>query len=221
MDETTKNELLRQFRDCLDQLPEGTMEEISAEGGTDLYTLFVELAALKNEVKIESRQVKSALDEFKLVFETLQEAQSHMSVELTRSRKDRDDLSHVLLRPLLLDLLELHDRLSAGLSAATSHRRSLLARLSRRENQMFRGLRDGQKMTLRRLEAILASCQVRPMDVVGRKFDPSYMLAAETENQPHLDDGVVTVELRKGFFWDESPLRIPEVKINKINKECE
>lgn len=219
MDETTKDELTRQFRACLEQLPEDNLEAISPEGSTDLYTLFAELTALKNEVKIESRQVKSALEEFKAVFETLQEAQGHMAAELTRSRKDRDELSRALLRPLLRELLDLHDRLAAGLAAATFHRPSFFVRLCKREGRMIEGLRNGQQMTLRRLEALLASCQVRPIEVLGQSFDPARMHAAETESRPELAEGVVTAELRKGFFWDEELLRIPEVKINKIAKD--
>jgi molecular chaperone GrpE len=219
MDETIKDELTLQFRACLEQLPEELMETISTEGATDLYALFAELTALKNEVKIESRQVKSALEEFKTVFVTLQEAQEQMAAELTQSRKDRSQLSRALLRPLLRELLDLHDRLAAGVFAAGSHRPSFFARLRKRDRRMLKGLRDGQQMTLRRLEALLASHQVRAMEVLGQSFDPSRMHAAETESRPELADGLVTDELRKGFFWDEELLRIPEVKINKIMKD--
>jgi molecular chaperone GrpE len=221
MDESSKDELTRQFRDCLEQLPEAALETISAEGKTDLYQLFAELTALKNEVKIESRQVKTALEEFKAVFATLQQAQEQMSAELTRSRKDRDELCRAQLRPLLSNLLELHDRLSAGLAAVSLHRPSFFARICKRDGRMLAGLRDGQQMTLRRLETLLASCQVRPLEVLGRSFDPACMHAAATETRAELADGVVTAELRKGFYWDQELLRIPEVKINKIIKDME
>lgn len=219
MDETTKDDLTRQFRACLEQLPEESLETISTEGTTDLYQLFGELTALKNEVKIESRTVKSALEEFRAVFETLRDSQGQLTAELTRSRKDRDDLSRALLRPLLGELLDLYDRLSAGLTAATAHRPSCLAFLCKREGLLLEGLRDGQQMTLRRLEALLASQQVRPLEVIDQRFDPSCMHAAATESRPELADGVVTDELRKGFCWNEELLRIPEVKINKIAKD--
>lgn len=219
MDETLKDDLTQQFRACLEQLPEEFVEEMSAAGSTDLYSLFTELSALKNEVKIESRQVKSALEEFKAVFETLREGQGHLAAELTRSRKDRDDLSRAQLRPLLKELLDLHDRLTAGLASVTAHSPSVFARLCQREGRLLEGLRDGQQMTLRRLEALLASQRVRAVEVVGQPFDPSRMHAAETENRPELTEGVVTAELRKGFYWDKELLRIPEVKINKVGKE--
>ncbi len=221
MDEMSKDELTKQFRDCLEQLPEEALETLSADGGTDLYSLFAELTALKNEVKIESRQVKTALEEFQAVFATLQEAQEQMSAELTRSRKDRDDLCRAQLRPLLSDLLELHDRLSAGLAAVTLHRPSFFARICKRDGRMLAGLRDGQQMTLRRLETLLASCQVRQVEVLGRSFEPACMHAAATEIRPELVDGVVTAELRKGFSWEQELLRMPEVRINKLIKDKE
>jgi len=76
MDTETKEQLLDRFRAYLDKLPEATpVESAETDRRTDLYSLFAELAALKNEVRLESRQVKTALDEFRAVFETLQASQ--------------------------------------------------------------------------------------------------------------------------------------------------
>ncbi len=216
MDDVTKDELTRQFRTCLEQLPEDCGAAIEAEGPIDLYSLFSELTALKNEVRIESRQVKSALDEFKAVFTTLQDAQEQMSAELVQGRKDRLEVSRAILRPLLRELLDLHDRIATGLKTTQTHRPSLLFRCSRRDTRLLESLREGQQISLRRLDALLASYQVRPVEVVGEKFDPNCMHAAATEHRPDLADALVTTELRRGFTWHEELLRIPEVKINKI-----
>ena len=70
MDTETKEQLLSRFRAYLDSVPETAVSEAET-GQTDLYSLFTELAALKNEVRLESRQMKTARDEFKAVFTTL------------------------------------------------------------------------------------------------------------------------------------------------------
>jgi molecular chaperone GrpE len=41
------------------------------------------------------------------------------------------------------------------------------------------------------------------------------MRAVEMDSQPHLENGIVTGELRKGFLWEEDVLRLAEVKVNK------
>ena len=51
----------------------GAVDETSQR--TDWYSLFAELVALKNEILLESRQIKAALDEFRAVFEALQTSQ--------------------------------------------------------------------------------------------------------------------------------------------------
>ncbi len=54
MDQSTKEKLIEQFREYLET--EQINEEKSQQ--TDLFSLFTELAALRNEIKLESRQVK-------------------------------------------------------------------------------------------------------------------------------------------------------------------
>jgi molecular chaperone GrpE len=58
-----------------------TAEEAREEA--DLFSVFVELAGLRNEVRTQSRLVKEALDQFRGVFDTLQA--SHATLE-RRSR---------------------------------------------------------------------------------------------------------------------------------------
>ena len=76
MDEQTKQRLISELRDHLDALPE-TPESVDSEDESpgsreiDLYSLFTELAGLRNEIRLESRQLKRALDDFGGVFSTL------------------------------------------------------------------------------------------------------------------------------------------------------
>ena len=77
MEDHTKQKLLSQFSAWLDAAPDaGTMDAEAVPDAlaptTDLYSLFVETAGLRSEVRTESRLVKEALEEFRGVFETLQ-----------------------------------------------------------------------------------------------------------------------------------------------------
>ena len=86
----------------------------------DLFTVFVELAAVRNEVRTESRLVKEALDQFRGVFATLQSSHATLEQELKRVQGEARERGRALLRPLLLELLDLRDRLAAGLQQPTA-----------------------------------------------------------------------------------------------------
>lgn len=215
MKEALKEELVRQFCSHLDELPDQIAENPVSGETTDLFSLYTELTGLKNEVRIESRQVKSAVDEFRSVFEILQTAHAQMAAELEQHRKDKQMLTQTVLRPLLLELLDLYDRLAAGIQVGAAYRPSWPFRWLKRETRIISALQEGQQMTISRLENLLDGYQVRPMAVLDQPFDPVCMRAVETEHRPELRDGIVTAVLRTGFYWGDELLRAPEVRINK------
>jgi molecular chaperone GrpE len=218
MDHETTERMLDRFRAYLEETPEsGPVDETDAAVGrrTDLYSLFAELAALKNEVRLESRQVKTALDEFKAVFETLHASQNQLTGELDRARAALPEQRKAGLRPVLLELLELRDRLEAGLRALQNYRPSLLGRLGGREPALIQAVTQGQDISLRRLEQILSAQQVVALAALGQPLDPHTMRAAEVEHRSKVANGVVTEELRKGYLWQGELLRLAEVKVNR------
>jgi len=209
----TKAHWISCFSAYLDTLDDESLA--TNERQVDLFSLFTELAALKNEVKLESRQLKGAVDDFKTVFATLQASHTQLQQELDRSRAHQQTLRRVLLRPLLLELVELRDRLEAGLSVLQAYHPSFFAGLCKREKLLINAVREGQEISLRRLEQLLRGQDVVAVEVQGKRLDPHTMRVAEVEQRSDLDNGVVTEELRKGFNWDDAPLRTAEVKVNK------
>jgi molecular chaperone GrpE len=217
MDTATKELLLNRFRAYLDELPETAPAEQpdTEQRQTDLFSLFTELAALKNEVRLESRQLKTALDEFRAVFDTLQTSHGQLSDALERARAAQQEQRRTVLRPLLLELLELHDRLEAGLQALQNYRPSALPWSHKREKALIAAVGQGQEISLRRLEQLLNARQVSALEACGKPLDPHTMRAAEVEQRTEVDNGIVTEELRKGFTWEGELLRLAEVKVNK------
>ncbi|WP_069472714.1 nucleotide exchange factor GrpE [Candidatus Marithrix sp. Canyon 246] len=189
MDDSKKAELLTQFETYLHQ----TVDDIEDTNTTDLFALFTELAALRNEVKLESRQVKKALDMFK------------------QNNQDRE-----LMRHVLLDFLDVYDRLDAGMLSLNNYKPSFWKLFYKREFALIASIKEGQAMTLRRFEQQLAKHKVLPIDVLNKILDPHLMRAVEVDKQVKIDNGIVTGELRKGFMWENEILRLAEVKVNKI-----
>lgn len=186
----------------------------------DLYAFFAELAALKNEVKLESRQVKTALEEFRGLFDNLRETSTRLNDERERRFEQTRAGDRAASRDLLLELLELRDRLHAGQQQAERFKPSWYAR-NRREVGLIASLAEGMAMNLRRLDETLTRRGVRPIPTQGRMFDPHRMRAAEVTRDPQYRNGEVMAELRPGWLLHDDLLRLAEVVVNRIDSAPE
>ncbi len=219
MDGSLRDDLLARFATYLDDLGDDAEDELADRDSVtrlpDLYTLLAELAALKTEVRLESRQVKSALEQFRDAFDLVRTAQGRLEEGAAQraeaERRARQDTE----RELILELLELRDRLQAGHDQARRYRPTWLAR-SGGANGFVNGMAEGLAMNLRRLDESLARRGVRQLPVLGARFDPRTMHAAEVGQDPAQPDGTVLAELRRGFTQDERLLRAAEVTVNRL-----
>jgi molecular chaperone GrpE len=173
------------------------------------------MAALKNEVRLESRQFKSALEELKSFGEMLRTHNERLARDLDRARGEAAEGQRQAERRLLLGMLDLRDRLQAGADAAAARRPSALARLVPGETRFVRALSEGLTLTLQRLDELLATHRVRPIDALGQPLDPQRMRAVGVEAAPDAPDGVVLREARRGFLHGGELLRATEVIVNK------
>ncbi|MCP3890072.1 MAG: nucleotide exchange factor GrpE [Desulfobulbaceae bacterium] len=217
MDGQLKEELIEQFRAYLETawIPDEPEKII------DQMDLFNELAGLKTEVRIESRQLKGALDDFRLAFTSLDTAHQDMSKMLNHIKQQERDAARAELKPVLLGLIELHDRVEAGLSG-TMPKMSFFQRLFAGTNsseKWLQGHLEGQKMTLGRVLDLLNQCGILPMDSIGKRFDPNCMKAVGFLSDPQRENGVVLRENRKGFWQGERNFRPAEVIVNKLEEK--
>ena len=242
MDSATKDLLTARFRaylDAADEAPEEPLDDdLSADvagdaagvaiggepldGGvpaTDLFNLFAEVAALKNEVKLEARQVKLALDDFRALFDALDAAQAQASAA-AEGRAEQERASAAQARKAhLLELLELRDRLQDGHERAAGYRGGWFG--SGDAADYLADLAEHLGATLRRLDEVLARYGVRPFLSVQRTFDAQTMHAAELAADPMRPEGQVLAELRKGFFYEDELLRPAEVLVNQVSQAAE
>ena len=215
MDDAIKERLLDQFREYLDGMdaqPESVPDP--GNGESDLFSVFVELAAVRNEVRTESRLVKEALDQFRGVFGTLQSSHATLEQELRRARDEARERDKALLRPLLLDLLELRDRLDAALQLPPARPTGWLSRW-RKPPADAETWREGLGITSRRLDRILTDRRVSRIDLTAQRFDPRIARAVGTAHDPKAAPGIVLEEVRAGYRWNEDLLRAAEVIVSK------
>jgi molecular chaperone GrpE len=216
VDQAIKDALLERLRGYLDGLDADAGGEPPVEAtseAADLFSVFVEIAAARNEMRTQSRVVKDAIDQFRGVFETLQSSHAVLERELKEARAGGREQARAAVRSLLLDIIDVRDRLAAGLAAVASRGVSRGWRRWFGKAPAADPWREGMDMTLRRLDQVLADRGVTPIATVGRPFTPARARVVATIDDPAVADGVVVAEWRPGFEWENELLRPAEVTV--------
>ena len=215
MDDSIKQALIDRFRGYLDMAQDGEEPPDDPGETADLFSVLVEMAALRSEVRTESRLVKEALEQFRGVFDSLQASQATLQRELDRARTETRDQAQSALRPLLLDVIDLRDRLVAALTLSAAARPRWRVRLWRRDRSGVAAWQEGLRMTLRRLDQVLLDRRVVATQLAGLPFDPRLARAIGSAADSSVAEGTVIKEVRAGFLWDDQVLRTAEVIVSK------
>ena len=211
LDTATRERLIEEFAACLDDI-DGPQEDARA---VDLFSLLAEMAALKNEIRIESRQFKGALDDFRSLTDELHTNTRRLERDLERAQGESASSERRIERGFLLRLIDLRDSLQNGVDAAGRAPSSLLDRLIPGPTRYAASLAEGQRLTLQRLDDLLDAYGVRPMSVGASPFDPVSMRVVGVENGGDAAQGTVLRESRSGYFHRGEILRIAEVIVSK------
>jgi len=215
LDDSIKQALIDRFRGYLEMVEDGEEPPDDPGETADLFSVLVEMAALRSEVRTESRLVKEALEQFRGVFDSLQASQATLQRELDRARTETRDQGQSALRPLLLDVIDLRDRLVAALTLSAAARPRWRDRLWRRDRSGVAAWQEGLRMTLRRLDQVLLDRRVVATQLAGLPFDPRLARAIGTAADSSVAEGTVIKEVRAGFLWDDQVLRTAEVIVSK------
>ncbi|MBL8402852.1 nucleotide exchange factor GrpE [Accumulibacter sp.] len=188
------------------------------ETSVDLATLLSEMAVLKSELRLQSRQFKNTLDELRGFGNDLRQHGERLQRDLERAREQAASIQGQTERQFLLALLDLRDRLQSGVDAAGKPPSSFLTRLVPGPTRFAASLAEGQRLTLQRLDDLLASHRVRPLPVLGEILDPQRMRVVGVEaasSSSSVPDGTILREVRRGFLHNGELLRVAEVIVSK------
>jgi molecular chaperone GrpE len=130
-----------------------------------------------------------------------------------RKRVDRqiEEAKRTSNERLVMDLLEVMDELELAVSNGKACESATIT--------------EGVEMTLKKLRKILEAEGVKPIESVGKKFDPDLYSVICTAPREDVEESTVLEELRKGYIMNGKVIRPSMVKISirnsgsKNNKE--
>ena len=161
-------------------------QDKSSQLEADVETLRAELEAARTAVEEEHSNYLRAMADF---------------TNFKRRRQEEFE-SHVQFanQELILKLLPIMDNFERALQAA-------------QEKHSFDALAEGVSLTLRQLQESLEKEGVKPIEAVGREFDPMMHEAVmRVESDEHPDNTVVE-EVEKGYTQNSRVIRPARVKV--------
>ena len=172
MDPSQLERLVNEFRALLDSPP----ADPDGEPTIDLHTLFGELAALRSEVRLEARQFKGTLDDFRALVTVLREENDRLQRDLQQARQQVVEAQRNTERHWLLEVLELRDRIQAAAASASGYQApGWLNRQLSRDLQFIDRIAQGLRLTQARIDRLLDRHRVRYMPAIGQPLDPHRM----------------------------------------------
>ncbi|MCF8168976.1 MAG: nucleotide exchange factor GrpE, partial [Rhodoferax sp.] len=213
-----KERLIEEFRACLDGWDpddDTAADDETGEPLVNLALLFSELSVLRNEVRVQARQFKTTLDEMRALSELLGEQNKRLSRDLERAREAQGATQRQAERRLLLDFIDLRDRIAAAMVAFEGYQPGFFSRLAAKETRLAQALGEGIALTLSRLDDALLERHVRPIEAIGQPLDPNTMRVVGVKHDAQRSAGQVLSVARCGYLRDDELLRLAEVIVNK------
>ena len=118
------------------------------------------------------------------------------------SRKTQSDIENGVnskISEFVLDFLKIYDDLARAKEALS-------------ENKIYT---KGLDSILKNMDSLLKKYSVTPIDALGKIFDPNLHEAISVTSDSALDDNIITQEIRKGYIYQNVPIRPTLVEISK------
>jgi molecular chaperone GrpE len=135
------------------------------------------------------------------LFDRLQRLQAEFENYKKRMDARFSDVTKFASEGILLKILDVYDNLIRALEIDFSKNPE--------------SAKEGVKAIRQQMDKVLTIEGVRPIESVGKQFDPYYQHAVGTQNDPKMPDGIVAEEYQIGYMIKEKVLRPAIVCVNR------
>ena len=212
-----KSDALEDFKLWLDDMPssdEGVKLDVTPDT-CDLYTLFSEFTALRQEIRLQNREQRKTLK----TLDNVQVVTNEYKDTLHLFKKRTEDLAHlevnirrVAEKNAVSHFFDVRDSLTRGYKASLEVViKKRLFKQTKKKKKRFEKICQGYEMAIRRFDKALARLDVYPVETTAVLFDPKIMKAVEKRDEPGMEKGFVIKEISCGFVRGEEVLRFARV----------
>lgn len=207
-----KQQAMEDFGAWLAALPDKQPGDEPGLEACDLYTVLTEFAALRQEIKLQNRQQRTAVRDQETLAERLQAVGTQFEERLARLDRLHDALRRDIEVKAVLPFLDIRDALVRGEAAAreTAGVRGFWHRPPKGIDAVV----EGYAMALRRFDRSLNLLGVVPIATIDQPFDAACMRAVDKRWDAEKEPGIVVEEILGGFVRGEEVLREAEVVVN-------
>ena len=117
-----------------------------------------------------------------------------------RTEKEKSQMYEVGAKDIIEKILPVVDNFERGLAAVTEEEK---------ENAFVQGMEKVYKQLMTTLEGI----EVKPIEAVGKEFDPNFHNAVMHVEDENLGENIVAEEFQKGYLYRDSVVRHSMVKV--------
>lgn len=195
----------------------------------DFAAIVAGFTSLRHEVNLQTRATRSAVD------------QSAEMLKLIDSQRSKNDASsNESSRPYIKAMVDIYDQLALAAVAIEkkresnppqnplppSHEPGFLAKLLGAKlpiqplaknadaiNATIEALLSGYRMSLSRIDKLLAQNGLLVIPTQGLPFDAEIMEAVEVDENAEAISGTVTMEIRRGYHWNGKLFRCAQVRV--------
>ncbi len=163
-----------------------------------------EEAGQETEKLVEERPPQEVIQAMEKELEEEKSRYLRLYAEFENYRKlvsrEKEDIIRRAGEDLIKELLPTFDNLETALKHATGE---------------STGLSQGVEMTFRELKRVLEKWGLKPIDALGRPFDPQVHHAISQAERDDVEDNTVVEELRTGYVHNGKVLRASLVVVSK------
>lgn len=117
-----------------------------------------------------------------------------------RSEKEKVSMYEMGARSVIEKMLPVIDNFERGLAAIP-------------EDEQDSALATGMQMIYKQLSGELEAIGVKPIEALGKEFDPNFHNAVMQTESDEYDSGVVAQELQKGYMYHDTVIRHSMVSV--------
>ena len=215
-----KSAVLDSFAAWLDGLtePEGDTGSVDTgeESEPDLLSFYSELAALKQEIRLQTRAAHGASRAAEAAVEGLREALHDQQRNLSRTAESLKAVIPAARREartaVTMELLALREGIGHAVAGAEQRRLPALPWMGRARHLLAAGARD-QRMIRDKLDDALRRLDILPLAEKGVAFDARTMRAVSRTRGSGVAPGCVAEVLRQGYRCGDQILQAADVNV--------